>query len=107
MRMPTEVNDANFETEVLKSLKPAIVDFWAEWCGPCRMIAPRLEELSNERKSVKFCKLNVDENQETSGKYGIRSIPTLLIFNKGKIVGTIIGAMSKDALKVKIEQSLK
>ncbi len=104
--MVTEVKDDNFEQEVLKSDKPVIVDFWAEWCGPCRVLGPRFEELSNEMKSIKFCKVNVDENQETSGKYGVRSIPTMLMFKKGEAVGNIIGALPKDMLKQKIEETL-
>ncbi len=101
--MIVEVNDGNFETEVLKADK-AIVDFWAEWCGPCRILGPRLEELSTEIKDVKFFKLNVDNNQQTSAKFEIRSIPTLLMFKKGQLVGKIIGALPKDSLKQKIEQ---
>lgn len=101
--MPTEVNKSNFDKEVLKADK-AIVDFWAEWCGPCKILGPRFEELSKEMKDVKFCKLNVDENQEITAKYGVRSIPTLLMFKNGKQAGTIIGALPKDSLREKIEQ---
>ena len=101
--MPVEVNDSNFETEVLKSDK-AIVDFWAEWCGPCRVLGPRFEELSNEMTDVKFFKVNVDNNQQTAAKFEIRSIPTILLFKIGQMVGKIIGALPKDALKQKIEQ---
>lgn len=101
--MPIEVNDDNFEIEVLKSDK-AIVDFWAEWCGPCRVLGPRFEELSNEMKDVKFFKVNVDNNQQTSQKFEIRSIPTMLLFKKGELAGKIIGALPKDSLKQKIEQ---
>ena len=101
--MVNEVNDSNFETEVLKSDK-AIVDFWAEWCAPCRILGPRLEELSNEIKDIKFFKLNVDNNQQSAAKFEIRSIPTLLLFKNGQLVGKIIGALPKDSLKQKIEQ---
>ena len=101
--MPIEVNDSNFETEVLKSDK-AIVDFWAEWCGPCKVLGPRFEELSNEMTDVKFFKVNVDNNQQTAAKFEIRSIPTLLLFKKGELAGKIIGALPKDSLKQKIEQ---
>ena len=101
--MPIEVNDDNFETEVLKSDK-AIVDFWAEWCGPCKVLGPRFEELSNEMTDVKFFKVNVDNNQQTAAKFEIRSIPTLLLFKKGELAGKIIGALPKDSLKQKIEQ---
>ena len=98
-----EVNDDNFEAEVLKSEK-AIVDFWAEWCGPCRVLGPRFEELSNEMTSIKFCKVNVDNNQRIAQKYEIRSIPTVLLFRNGELAGRIIGALPKDSLKQKIEQ---
>ena len=101
--MPIEANDSNFETEVLKSDK-AIVDFWAEWCGPCRVLGPRFEELSKEMTDIKFFKVNVDNNQQTAAKFEIRSIPTLLLFKKGQMVGKIIGALPKDSLKQKIEQ---
>ena len=101
--MVNEVNDSNFETEVMKADK-AIVDFWAEWCGPCRVLGPRFEELSNEITDVKFFKVNVDNNQQTAQKFQIRSIPTLLLFKNGKMVGKVIGALPKDSLKQKIEQ---
>ncbi len=101
-----KVTDETFENEVLKSDKPVIVDFWAEWCGPCRILGPRFEELSKEMSNIKFAKLNVDDNNETAGRYGIRSIPTMLIFKKGEVEGTIIGALPKDALKEKIESFL-
>jgi len=102
--MVQEVNDSNFEQEVIKADK-VIVDFWAEWCGPCRVLGPRFEELSKEMEDIKFVKLNVDENQTTAGKFGIRSIPTLLMFKKGEIAGNIIGALPKDALKEKIQHT--
>jgi len=104
--MPIEVNDKNFEQEVLKSDKPVIVDFWAEWCGPCRVLGPRFEELSGEMDKVKFCKLDVDKNQQTSIKYSVRSIPTLLMFKDGEVAGTIVGAYPKDMIKQKIEETL-
>ena len=104
--MVNEVNDDNFEQEVLKSDKPVIVDFWAEWCGPCRILGPRFEELSEEIKDVKFCKLDVDKNQQTSMKYNVRSIPTLLMFKDGEVAGNIIGAYPKDMIKQKIEETL-
>ncbi|MCM2324877.1 MAG: thioredoxin [Candidatus Woesearchaeota archaeon] len=100
------VTDDNFESEVLKSEKPVIVDFWAEWCGPCRILGPRFEELSKEMTKVKFVKLNVDENQGTAAEYGIRSIPTLLIFKDGEVAGNIVGALPKEMLKAKIESLL-
>jgi thioredoxin 1 len=97
------ITDETFEKEVLKEKKPVLVDFWAEWCGPCRIVGPRLEELSNEMTSVKFCKLNVDENNETAGKFSIRAIPTMLIFKNGEVVGNIVGALPKDSIKEKIK----
>ena len=102
--MAIDVKDDTFENEVLKSDKPVIVDFWAEWCGPCKVLGPRFSELSKEMTDIKFCKVNVDENQETAGKYGIRSIPTMLLFKKGEVIGNIVGALPKDQLKQKIEE---
>ena len=102
--MAIKVNDSNFDQEVLKSDKPVIVDFWAEWCGPCQVLGPRFAELSEEMTHIKFCKLNVDENNHTAARYGIRSIPTMLIFKNGEVVGNIIGALPKDMLKQKIEE---
>ena len=104
--MVNEVNDDNFEQEVLKSDKPVIVDFWAEWCGPCRILGPRFEELSEEMDNVKFCKLDVDKNQQTSMRYNVRSIPTSLMFKDGEVAGNIIGAYPKDMIKQKIEETL-
>ena len=108
MAKPFEVTDADFETQVLKSDLPVIVDFWAEWCGPCKMIAPVMEELSGEYSGkVKFAKLNVDFNPRTSAKYGVRSIPTLLIFKGGSPVGQVVGAVPKQMLKQKLEMAIK
>src|SRR5688572_26912668 len=91
--MTTHVSDANFGEEVLSSKEPVLVDFWAEWCGPCRAIAPVLEELSNELKGkVKIVKLNVDENPSTTVKYGVRSIPTMILFKGGEAADMKIGA---------------
>lgn len=104
--MVVEVNDSNFDSEVLNADKPVIVDFWAEWCGPCKILGPRFEELSTEIKNFKFCKLDVDNNQETAGKFGIRSIPTLLMFKNGEVVGNIVGALPKDMLQQKIQETL-
>ena len=98
--MPTaKTNDASFEDDVIKSEHPVVVDFWAEWCGPCRMIGPSLEDISNEMAGkVKVVKLNVDENPKTAGKFGVRSIPTLMIFKEGKLAAQKVGAASKGDL---------
>jgi thioredoxin 1 len=94
------VTDATFDEEVLKSASPVVVDFWAEWCGPCKMIAPALEEISNELEGqVKIVKLNVDENPDTAAKYGIRGIPTLLMFKSGGVAAQQVGAQPKSKLK--------
>jgi thioredoxin 1 len=96
-----KVSDADFESEVLKANGPVVVDFWAEWCGPCRMIGPVLEELSagNLNGKVKIVKLNVDENPATAQKYGIMSIPTLMIFKNGELASRQIGAAPKQKLE--------
>ncbi len=102
-----EVTDSNFQTEVLKSDKPVLLDFWAEWCGPCKMIAPVVEELANEYDGkLKVGKVDVDSNQQTSMQYGIRSIPTLLIFKGGKVVDQLVGAVPKKVLAEKITKHL-
>lgn len=99
--------EENFEGEVLKSEKPVLVDFWAEWCGPCRAIGPIVEELSLQMKgSVKFMKINVDENQKIAIKYGVRSIPTLILFKEGKIFDTLIGLVPKEKLESFVKNSL-
>ena len=104
---PITFTDDNFETEVLKSDKPVLVDFWAVWCGPCKMIAPIVEELAGEYEGkAKVGKLDVDNNQESAIKYGVRSIPTVLIFKGGKVVDTIIGAVPKVQIKQKIEAAV-
>lgn len=94
------VTDSSFETDVLKSSTPVLVDFWAEWCGPCRALAPKLEEVAQELgdAKVKVVKLNVDENPATPGKYGIRGIPAMLLFKNGAQVGQLVGNHPKDAI---------
>lgn len=104
---PIEFTDQNFTTEVLQSDKPVLVDFWAVWCGPCKMIAPFVEELANEFEGkAKVGKLDVDNNQDSAIKYGVRSIPTVLIFKDGKVKETIIGAVPKVQLKQKLEAAM-
>ena len=94
-----EVSNDNFESEVLNSEKPVLVDFWAEWCGPCKQIAPVVEEIAGEHSDkLKVCKMDVDANRETAVQFGIRSIPTLLIFKNGEVAGSQIGAVSKQQL---------
>jgi thioredoxin 1 len=94
-----ELTDANFEAEVVKSDLPVLVDFWAPWCGPCRMIAPSVEALAGEWVGkVKVGKLNTDEAGEVAGKFGIRSIPTLMVFKGGEVVATLVGALPKDKI---------
>ncbi|MEN9511224.1 MAG: thioredoxin [Bacteroidota bacterium] len=105
--MAKEITDSNFSEMVLKSDKPVLVDFWAVWCGPCRMIAPVVEELSNdfEGKAV-VGKMDVDANPNTAMQYGIRSIPTLLIFKGGEVVDKVVGAVSKSVLASKLEAQM-
>ena len=99
--------DDNFEGEVLKSDKPVLIDFWAPWCGPCKAIGPVVEELAGQFKdSVKIMKLNVDENQKTALDYGVRSIPTLILFKDGKVLDTLIGLVPKKRLEDFVKKSL-
>lgn len=93
-----KVTDATFADDVLLSEKPVVVDFWAEWCGPCKMVAPILEEIATENDGIVIAKLNVDENPQTAASYGITSIPTMNVYQGGQIVKTIIGAKPKAAL---------
>ncbi len=101
------VTDANFDAEVLQSDTPVLVDYWAEWCGPCKMIAPVLDEIANEYgDKLKVVKLNIDENQSTPPKYGIRGIPTLMLFKNGNIEATKVGALSKSQLTAFIDSHI-
>lgn len=94
-----KVDSSNFQKEVLDSAEPVVVDFWAEWCGPCKMIAPSLEEISNELAGkLKVAKLNIDENPDIAAQYGVRSIPTLAMFKKGEVADIKVGASPKSAL---------
>ena len=103
-----EVSDSSFETDILKSDKPALVDFWAAWCGPCRAIAPVVKELAEEYADrLKVAKMNVDENPATPSKYGIRAIPTLLFFKDGKLADQITGAVSKNIIESGIKKILE
>ena len=105
--MTEKVTDANFEAEVLQSKEPVVVDFWAEWCGPCRMIAPALDEISKEMAGqVKIVKMNVDENPGVPGKFGIRSIPTLMLFKDGQLASQKVGAAPKGELSKWIAGSI-
>jgi thioredoxin 1 len=102
-----EVTDQNFEAEVLKSDKPAIIDFWAEWCAPCRQIAPIVKDLSAQYDGkVKVVKMNIDENPATPGKYGVRAIPTVLAFKNGTVVGQITGARPRSAFEELVQRVL-
>jgi len=102
-----QLDDSNFEGEISKSELPILIDFWAVWCGPCKMITPELEKLYSEKKDLlRIGKLNVDDSRDTAIKYGINSIPTLILFKKGQVVKKLIGAMSKDKILNEISQFL-
>ncbi len=104
---PLQVTDEQFEQEILKSDLPALVDFWAAWCGPCRAIAPVVEELAKDYQGkVKVAKMNVDENAKTPAKYGIRAIPTLIIFKGGQVVDQITGAVSRSLIETALKKAL-
>jgi thioredoxin 1 len=105
MSLPVELNDGNFESEVLKSDLPVLIDFWAPWCGPCKMVGPIVEEIAKDYEGrLKVGKLNVDENSQTAGQYGIMSIPSLMFFKEGKVVDQIIGAVPKQQFVEKIDK---
>jgi thioredoxin 1 len=107
-RQITHTSDAAFETDVLKSDTPVLVDFWAEWCGPCKMIAPILEEAAGQYEGkLRIAKLNVDENAASAAKFNIRSIPTLLLFNKGEVIARKVGAVSQSHLRAFLDGQLR
>ena len=102
------VSDSNFEQEVLQARGPVLVDFWAEWCGPCKMIGPVLDELATEMQGrVTIAKVNIDDNPHTPSKYGVRGIPTLMLFKDGKLAATKVGAMPKGSLVQWLDEALK
>ena len=108
MGKPTAVDDSNFDQIVLQAKTPVLVDFWAEWCGPCRMVAPMVEELAEEYEGrISFVKLDVDQNPKTASKYGIMSIPTLLLFKNGSPVSNIVGFRPKAELKRSLDTVLE
>ena len=106
MAAVTEVTDTNFVAEVIEAEQPVLVDFWAPWCGPCRVVAPVLQELADEREDIKVVKLNTDENMQTTAQYEVLSIPTLIVFKNGEVAKKVIGAYPKRKLEAELEPVL-
>ena len=106
MALP-EITDSNFQAEVVESATPTLVDFWAPWCGPCRMVGPVLEQLDAEREDIRVVKLNVDDNQQTAAKFGVMSIPTMILFKNGQPVQQIVGAQPKPRIESALNQALE
>jgi thioredoxin 1 len=102
----TEVTDTNFQAEVIESDQPVLVDFWAPWCGPCRVVGPVLEEIASERDDLRIVKLNVDDNQQTAANFEVLSIPTLILFKNGQVAKKVIGAYPKKRLEAELEPAL-
>jgi thioredoxin 1 len=101
-----DVSDANFQAEVIESETPVLVDFWAPWCGPCRVVAPVLEEIAGERPDLRIVKLNVDDNQQTAAAFDVLSIPTMILFKNGQVAKKIVGAYPKRKLEAELEPAL-
>ena len=101
-----DVSDANFQAEVIESDAPVLVDFWAPWCGPCRVVAPVLEEIASERPDLRIVKLNVDDNQQTAAQFDVLSIPTMILFKNGEVAKKIVGAYPKRKLEAELEPVL-